>query len=457
MSYILHPYQKAVVRHICKNRGTGVFLGMGLGKTLSTLEAVMVEMFDKLAINKTLIVAPKKVAEATWQKEAKKWGFPLRISTVLGSAKERILALNRPADVYIINRENVVWLCEHYGYQLPFDMLVLDESTSFKSNKAKRWKSLKRVCLWFKKIVLLTGTPSPNGLMDLWAQVYLLDGGKRLGRTLTEFRNNYFIPDKRNGHIVFSYKIRSKEAEREIYRLISDICVSLKSEDYRTMPDMLPPVFVPIKIDDKSMKHYRELENEYITELANSEITALSAAAVSNKLLQLANGAVYTEDKKVIEVHSAKIEALKEIVEAAGSPVLVFYNFVHDLDRLQKAFPDSRVLKTPKDEDDWNAGRIPILLAHPASAGYGLNIQAGGHTIVWFGLTWSLEQYQQANARLYRQGQTKPVIIHHLVAEHTIDERIVKALQTKATGQNVMLEAVKLMIKEKLNENFIKE
>ena len=456
MKFVPHSYQKAVIDHVCNHPATGVFLGMGLGQTSLTLAVLVIELFDKLTFNKILIIAPKKVAEATWQEEAEKWDeFKyLRISTVLGTAKERIQALQKEAEVYVINRENVVWLCEHYKYKLPFDMLVLDESTSFKDSKSKRWKALRKVRTCFKKIVLLTGTPRPNSLMDLWAQVYLLDGGKRLGRTITEYRNNYFIPDKRNGAVVYSYKLRNERAEQEIYNLISDICISLKSEDYKNLPDRLPPVVVPVKLESIAMKHYKELERECVTEIANSEISALSAAAVSNKLLQLANGAIYDEDRNVIEVHRAKIEALREIIESANSPVLVFYSYLHDLDRIKKAFPNAKLLESADDVRAWNKGEIPILLAHPASAGYGLNLQAGGHIIVWFGLTWSLEQYQQANARLERQGQKEPVVIHHLVAEGTIDKRVMRALARKETGQNAMMDFIKLKIKEIENERY---
>lgn len=449
MKYIPHKYQEAVIEHILKNQGTGVYLGMGLGKTSTTLSAIFQAMFDELSINKVLIVAPKKVAEATWQDEAAKWDCfkNLTFSTILGTPAHRLQALSRKADVYIINRENVVWLLEHVKYKPDFDMLVIDESTSFKDASTKRWKALRKVRTCFKKIVLLTGTPRPNGLMDLWAQLYLLDGGKRLGRTLTEYRNNYFVPDKQNGPVVYSYRIRSPDAEKEIYDKISDICISLKAEDYRLMPDKLPPVTVPVVLDEKSQKAYRELEREYVTELHGEEITALSAAAVSNKLLQLANGAVYDADKKVILVHDAKITALKEIVEANdGNPILVFYNFKHDKDRIKEAFPAARELQNSADIRTWNGGKVKLLIAHPASAGYGLNLQAGGHIIVWFGLTWSLEQYQQANARLERQGQKEPVIIHHLVAKGTVDELVMQALKRKENGQEAMMNAVKLLV-----------
>lgn len=451
MKYVPHKYQEAVIEHILKNQGTGVFLGMGLGKTSTTLSAIFQAMFDEMSINKVLIVAPKKVAEATWQDEASKWDCfkSLTFSAILGTRAQRIQALARKADVYIINRENVVWLLEHAKYKPDFDMLVIDESTSFKDASTKRWKALRKVRTCFKKIVLLTGTPRPNGLMDLWAQLYLLDGGKRLGRTLTEYRNNYFVPDKQNGPVVYSYRIRSSEAEKEIYDKISDICISLKAEDYRLMPDKFPPVTVPIVLEAKAQKAYRELEREYVTELKGEKITALSVAAVSNKLLQLANGAVYDEDKKAIPVHSAKLNALKEIVEAnEGNPILVFYNFKHDKSRILEIFKNAKELKSADDVRAWNAGKTEMLIAHPASAGYGLNLQAGGHIIVWYGLTWSLEQYQQANARLDRQGQKEPVIIHHLIAKGTIDELVMSALKRKENGQEAMMSAIKLLLEE---------
>lgn len=451
MKYVPHEYQKAVINHILNNTGTGVFLDMGLGKTSTALSAINQAMFDELSINKVLIIAPKKVAEATWQEEAKKWDCfkPLTFSAVLGTAEQRIQALGRKADIYIINRENVVWLLEYLHYKPDFDMLIIDESTSFKDSGTKRWKALRKVRTCFKKIVLLTGTPRPNGLIDLWAQLYLMDGGKRLGRTMTEYRNNYFVPDKRNSQMVFSYKIRSPEAESEIYDRISDICISLKVEDYKTMPDKFPPVTVPIVLEAKAQKVYRELEREYVTELKGEKITALSAAAVSNKLLQLANGAVYDENKKAIPVHSAKLNALKEIVDAnEGNPILVFYNFKHDKSRILEIFKNAKELKSADDVREWNAGKIEMLIAHPASAGYGLNLQAGGHIIVWYGLTWSLEQYQQANARLDRQGQKEPVIIHHLIAKGTIDEMVMRALKRKENGQEAMMSAIKLLLEK---------
>ena len=317
-----------------------------------------------------------------------------------------------------------------------------DESTSFKDPKTRRWRALKKVRTCFSKVIILTGTPRPNSLMDLWAQIYLLDGGDRLGKTITEYRNNYFIPDKQNGPIVYSYRIRNEEAEREVYDRIKDICISMKASDYLELPERLPPVEVPVVLDAKAWGVYKKMEKDCVLELQGKEITATAAAAVSNKLLQMANGAVYDDEKNVVEVHRAKLAALREIIDAASGPVLVFYNFRHDLARILEEFKEARELKNAEDIRAWNAGHIKMLLAHPASAGYGLNLQAGGHIIVWYGLTWSLEQYLQANARLDRQGQKEPVIIHHLIAKGTMDEAVMRALATKKKGQDAMMAAV---------------
>lgn len=449
MEFIPHKYQSEVVDHIVNHPATGVFLGMGLGKTAICLMAILKEMYDSFDVGKVLIIAPKKVAEATWQEEAKRWDCfsPLTFSTVLGNQKQRVQALKKKADIYITNRENTLWLMDYLKFRPDFDMLIIDESTSFKDANTKRWKALKKVRGCFKKVVLLTGTPRPNSLMDLWAQLYLLDGGERLGKTLTSFRNTYFVPDKRNGQVVYSYRIRNKDLEKEIYRAISDICISLKAEDYQLIPDVLPPVYAPVVLSDKEMKKYKEMEKEKVLEMMDEEITALSAGALLSKLHQIAQGAIYNENKETINIHDAKIQALAEIAEQ-GENLLVFYSFRHDLERLKSAFPEARELKDAKDMEEWNAGKIPMLLAHPASAGYGLNLQRGGHIIVWFGLTWSLEQYQQANARLARQGQTSPVVIIHLVAKGTVDERIVEALKQKEKGQDAMMNAVKLLVKE---------
>lgn len=378
----------------------------------------------------------------------------LRISTVLGSESKRIRALNTPADIYIINRENVVWLVDYYRNAWPFDMVVIDEFSSFKSHQAKRFKALKNVRPHIKRIVGLTGTPAPNGLLDLWAQVYLLDGGQRLGRTITGFRERYFEPDQRNRDRVFTYAPKPG-ADQVIQNLIGDICISMKAEDYLELPDIMYNT-VPVKLDSKAQKAYNKLETEMLLQVDGSTIDAGSAAVLTNKLLQLCNGAVYDEDRKIVDIHNCKIEAFMELIEGLnGKPALVYYNFQHDKDRLMKALAKTglrvRVLKTPQDETDWNNRQIDILLAHPASTAYGLNLQQGGNHIIWFGLNWSLELYQQANKRLHRQGQTEKVIIHHLVVEGGVDEDVVAALSDKSSTQERLLQALKARI-EKVQE-----
>ena len=443
MIFKAHSYQREAIKRILDNDNYGLLLDMGLGKTIITLTAIEELIYDRFEISKVLIIAPKKVAESTWQDEAEKWDHLkyLRFSTVLGSERARIRALSREADCYVVNRENVVWLCEYYNYHLPFDMCVVDESSSFKNSQAKRFKALRK-CK-FKRTVILTGTPAPNTLMDLWPQIYLLDAGMRLGKTISEYRRRYFKPDKTNGHIVFSYTLVGDMARKEIYRLVGSICMSLKAKDYLHLPERIDNV-IRVKLDDQAQKIYKRMKKDLVLELGDNEITAANAAALSNKLLQMANGAVYSENRMSIHIHDGKLEALKEITEANdGKPILVFYCYQHDLKRLKNIFPDARELKKPEDMKDWNAGKIKMLLAHPASTAYGLNLQAGGNIIVWFGLTWSLELYQQANARLYRQGQDKPVIVHHLVAEGPIDTQVMAALSNKDAGQEALLAAVK--------------
>lgn len=402
------------------------------------------------AIQRVLIVAPRTVAESTWQDEAEKWEhLHLKFSTVLGTPSQRIKALKQDADCYVISRDSVTWLCEYYRYQLPFDMLVLDESSSFKNPQAKRFKALRRARTCFDRVILLTGTPAPNTLLDIWSQIYLLDGGEALGRTITSYRNQYFRPDKRNGYIVYSYRLRDDQAEQEIYDAIAPEVMSLKAADYLKLPPRIDNV-IRVEMDAKAQKIYKAMEKDLVLGLGtDDEITAMNAAALSNKLLQLANGCVYTDEGNTVAVHDAKIEKLKEIAEQnEGKPILVFYAYKHDLSKLQQRFPAAKTLEGAAELRDWNAGRIPMLLAHPASTAYGLNLQAGGNIIVWYGLTWSLEQYQQANARLYRQGQDKPVIINHLVTKGTMDEQVMKALQSKAAGQDALLAAVKAKIQE---------
>ena len=401
------------------------------------------------------MIAPKKVAEGTWTKEAAKWDHTkmLRVSPVLGSQAKRIRALNTPADLYVINRENVCWLVDYYRNAWPFDMVVIDESSSFKSHSAKRFKALAGISSRISRMVELTGTPSPNGLADLWSQVYLLDGGERLGKRYSQFRERYFQPDKRGADgMVYSYEAKPG-TEESILAKISDICISMKAEDYLELPDLTYHE-VPVELDKKSWKAYQDLERKMILELPEDDelISVTSAAALSNKLLQLANGAVYDEDRQVHEVHDCKIEAFLELVESLqGKPVLVFYNYQHDRERILKALAKSglriRELKTTQDEDDWNAGRIDILLTHPASSAYGLNLQQGGNHVIWFGLTWNYELYTQANKRLHRQGQVNKVIIHHLVSTGTRDEDVMAALRRKDDVQNWVMESLKARIR----------
>ena len=446
MNFTPHEYQRIAIERVKENTHYGLLLDMGLGKTISTLYAIEQLMYDSFDVQKVLIIAPKKVAESTWAQEARKWNQTkhLRVASILGSADDRIQAVESEADIYVMNRENVQWLHEYLTKkkQFPFDMLVIDESSSFKNPQAKRFKAMRKMRPLFKRIVILTGTPAPNTLMDLWAQMYLLDGGERLGKTITEYRTRYFRPDKTNGHIVYTYRLQ-QGADNVIYDKIQDICMSLKAKDYLNLPDRVDNV-ITIELTDKERELYREMERTHILTLVDEEISALNAAAVANKLLQMANGAIYNEDGDAIVIHRQKIERLKELVEVNdGKPILVFYNFKHDLESIKDVFQKSVELRTDADVEEWNKGNIQMLLAHPASAGYGLNLQAGGHIIVWYGLTWSLEQYQQANARLHRQGQQEPVIVHHLVAKDTMDEQVMKALERKEVGQDALLEAIK--------------
>lgn len=427
---------------------------MGLGKTSIVLSAVKELRYNRFAVSKVLVIAPKKVAEGTWSKEKDKWDHTkcLRISRVLGSEKKRIRALYETADIYIINRENVVWLVDFYKNDWPFDMVVIDESSSFKSHKAKRFKALSAMAPRIKRIVELTGTPSPNGLADLWAQLYLLDEGARLGTRYAGFRERYFDAGPRHNGIVYKYSVK-QGSEEAILSAISDICVSMKASDYLELPDCIMHE-VPVELDPKAAKAYRELEREMVLELPDDEVTVTSAAALSNKLLQLGNGAIYGEDHSVHEVHGCKIEAFMELIEslsASGKNALVFYNYQHDRERLQKALAKTglvvRELKTTEDEDDWNAGKIDILLTHPASSAYGLNLQQGGNHVVWFGLNWNYELYTQANKRLHRQGQTEKVIIHHLVCEGTRDEDVMATLARKYDVQQFVMDSLKARIK----------
>ena len=455
MKFTPHEYQKFCIQKILDIKKVGIWQDMGLGKTVTTLTAVKELKYNRFQVCKVLVIAPKKVAEGTWTKEAAKWDHTkmLRVSPVLGSQAKRIRALNTPADLYVINRENVCWLVDYYRNAWPFDMVVIDESSSFKSHSAKRFKALAGISSRISRMVELTGTPSPNGLADLWSQVYLLDGGERLGKRYSQFRERYFQPDKRGADgMIYSYEAKPG-TEESILAKISDICISMKAEDYLELPDLTYHE-VPVELDKKSWKAYQDLERKMILELPEDDelISVTSAAALSNKLLQLANGAVYDEDRQVHEVHDCKIEAFLELVESLqGKPVLVFYNYQHDRERILKALAKSelriRELKTTQDEDDWNAGRIDILLTHPASSAYGLNLQQGGNHVIWFGLTWNYELYTQANKRLHRQGQVNKVIIHHLVSTGTRDEDVMAALRRKDDVQNWVMESLKARIR----------
>ena len=454
-----HAYQQHCIEQILKVKKLGLFLDMGLGKTVTTLTAVKELKYNRFQVRRVLIIAPKKVAEGTWTKEAAKWEHTkmLRVSPVLGSQTKRIRALNTPADLYIINRENVVWLVDYYRNAWPFDMVVVDESSSFKSHSAKRFKALASVGSYIDRLVELTGTPSPNGLDDLWAQVFLLDGGERLGKRYTQFRERYFQPDKRGADgMVYSYEVKPG-SEGSILERISDICISMKAEDYLQLPDITYHE-IPVELDSKASKAYYDMERVMVLALPEDEeeISVTSAAALSNKLLQLANGAVYDEDHSVHEVHNCKIEAFMELIESLqGKPALVFYNFQHDRTRILKALEKTglriRELKTTQDEDDWNARKIDILLTHPASSAYGLNLQQGGNHVIWFGLTWNYELYTQANKRLHRQGQEEKVIIHHLICSGTRDEDVMEALKRKDDVQSWVMESLKARIRRYRN------
>lgn len=450
MKYNPHPYQDYATQHVIDNPASGLFLDMGLGKTVSTLTAVDQLINVYCEVSKVLVIAPKRVAEDTWTTESQKWDHlkHLRLSVVLGTIRERKEALAAKADIYVINRENVPWLVAHYQSAFPFDMVVIDELSSFKSAKAIRFKSLRMVRPKISRVVGLTGTPAPNGLIDLWPQLYLLDQGERLGKTITGYRDKYFTPGRRSGAVVFDYKLRS-DSEQSIYDKIGDICISMKAKDYLSLPERINRT-VEVKLPPDLQQQYEDFERDQVLSLIDSEdISATSAAALSTKLRQFANGAVYDEDKNWHTVHRVKIEALMELVEEAnGQPVLIFYAFLHDLERIKSALKTykPKTLDSAEQIKEWNAGKISVLLAHPASAGHGLNLQAGGNIIIWFGLNWSLELYQQANARLDRQGQVKPVIVHHMVTVQTIDTRIIAALDGKAQTQDALMSAVKAII-----------
>lgn len=449
MEFKPHQYQQYTIQRMLDQEAAGIFLDMGMGKTSCALTAAAELLHDRFEVAKVLVIAPLKVAEDTWSCETEKWDHLkyLRISKVLGTEQERKAALNTAADIYVINRENTEWLVNHYGKKWPFDFVIVDELSSFKSPKARRFRALRKVRPLIKRIIGLTGTPAPNGLIDLWPQIYLLDQGERLGKTLTGYRERYFQPGKRNKMIVYEWKPKPG-ADEAIHNKLSDLCVSMRSRDWLEMPERIDNV-ISVTLPPKARERYEQLERHLLLPLTGGDVVANTAAVLVNKLLQMANGAVYDEYGQAHELHTAKLEALDDITEVTnGKPILVFYNYRHDLVRLKAKYPKARTLETPEDIKDWNKGRIAMLLAHPASAGHGLNLQAGGHIIVWFSLIWSLELYQQANARLDRQGQLEKVIVHHLVAKGTVDENVMAVLKNKTVGQDALLEAVKARIEK---------
>ncbi|WP_123053068.1 DEAD/DEAH box helicase [Clostridium sp. JN-1] len=449
VDYKPHGYQAFSTEFILKHKSAGLFLECGLGKSVITLTAIVELMYNMFDVSKVLVIAPLRVADTTWQDEIEKWEHLkyLKLSKILGSKKNRIMALYKKADIYTINRENVPWLVDFYKNDWPFDMVVIDELSSFKSPSAKRFKALKKVRHKIKRIVGLTGTPAPNGLLNIWSQIYLLDGGERLGRTFTGYRNRYFHPQKYiNGVIPADYVI-NEDAEKRIYEKISDICISMKALDYLKMPECIFNK-VMVELSEKDMKLYRKLERDLLLPFEDSDVDAKNAAVLSNKLLQMASGAVYDEFGDVKLIHDKKLDALEDLIEAAnGKPVLVYYGFKHDKDRIKERF-EVEEINTSEDIARWNEGKIQIALCHPASTGHGLNLQEGGCTIIWFSLTWSLELYQQANARLYRQGQKHTVVIHHIIAKYTVDEKVIQALENKDTSQTALIDAVKARIKK---------
>ena len=448
MKYVPHSYQEYAKDFIVSHKVSALFLTMGLGKSVTTLTAIDELIYDRFEVSKVLIIAPLRVTCSTWPSEIEKWEHLKRLtySVVVGSEKERLSALKRNVNIYIINRENINWLVNKSGVLFNFDMLVIDELSSFKSYSAKRFKSLLKVRPTFKRVVGLTGTPSSNGLMDLWAEFRLLDLGERLGRYITHYRNTYFVPDKRNGMIIYSYKPQA-DAEERIYNKISDITISMKAKDHLQMPDLVMNQVV-VELSEKEKMKYETFRKEMVMQVSDKEIDAVNAASLSNKLLQMASGSIYDEDGKYYSIHDKKLDALEDLIEGAnGKPVLIAYWFKSDKERIEKRFKVKEI-KTTVDIDEWNKGNIPVALIHPASAGHGLNLQSGGSTLVWFSLTWSLELYQQTNARLYRQGQDETVVIHHIVTQDTIDEDVLKVLERKDKTQESLMKAVKARIGE---------
>lgn len=470
MKYIPHDYQRFTIEQMVERKKLFAVLSMGLGKTSCTLSAIAQLIYDRFEVEKVLIIAPLFVADVTWEDERDKWDHlrPLRISKILGTEKQRIAGLNQNADVYTINRENVKWLIDYFvkkGRAWPFDMIVVDESSSFKSGSSQRFRALRKATAVADRVVLLTGTPDPNGLMDLWSQTYLLDGGERLGKTLTEYRNRYFTPGRRNGNVIYEWLPR-EGAKEAIFAKLSDVMISLTAADYLKMPERIDNV-VKLRMPPEAKEQYERMEEECILELESGDVVAGNKAAVTNKLLQMANGAVYYEEpeadedgvvtgwqRKWVQIHEAKLDALEEIVEDYGQPLVVFYSFQHDFERLMSRFAkyDPAVIRSRKDIEAWNRGEVRLLFAHPASVGHGLNLQAGGSMVVWFGLPNNLEWYQQANARLYRQGQKRTVVITHLLMEGTQDVSVMRGLKGKTLNQDELIAAVKARIKSRKAE-----
>lgn len=451
MKYNPHEYQKYATNFIIDHPVAAILLDMGLGKSVITLTAINDLIYNSFEVNRVLVIAPLRVANNTWPDEIKKWDHlsHLTYSVVTGNKQQRLAALRQDVNLYIINRENLKWLVEDYGVPFFYDMIVIDELSSFKSYRSQRFKCLKKLRPHVKRIVGLTGTPSSNGLMDLWAEFRVLDMGQRLGRYITHYRTTYFDPDKRNQHMVFTYKPKPG-AEQQIYQQISDITISMKSKDYLKLPPLTMNT-VKVHLSNQEAAVYDTMRDQLVVDTAGKQIDALNAASLSNKLSQMANGTVYDDNRNQVLIHDRKLDALEDLIEAAnGKPVLVAYWFKHDLERIKQRF-EVREIKTTKDISDWNQGTIPVGVIHPASAGHGLNLQAGGSTLIWYGLTWSLELYQQTNARLWRQGQTDPVVIHHIIMENTIDEDILAALKRKDKAQTALINAVKANLKGVVN------
>ncbi len=449
MKYIPHDYQSFCIDYLLSHPAAGLFLKPGMGKTSTSLTAAERLMYDRFEVSKVLVIAPLRVAEDTWSRESEKWDHlrHLRISKVLGSEKERLAALSVKADVYCINRENVPWLVKHYGLNWPFEAVIVDESSSFRNPSAQRFKALRKVRPLIRYIWELTGTPRPRSLLDLWAQIYLLDRGERLGKTMTEYKNRYFTPGRRNGYVVYEW-IPRPGAESEIYAKISDICVSMEAKDYLALPELVTtPRVVPLSPEVREL--YEQMEREAVLELPEDVIDAGSAAAVNGKLLQIAGGAVYDEDHNVHELHAAKLDVLEDIMEEAnGEPVLVAYWYKHERDRIMARFPQAVQLKDSETIAAWNRGEIPMLLVHPAGAGHGLNLQDGGHIVVWFGPTYDGELNEQLIDRLYRQGQKETTSVIYLVAEGTVDLDAMASLEAKANGQDAMMKAIKARLEK---------